>query len=292
MQLKRLLLSPAIYLRHGSLRPDAIQLPGTNKRVHLNPDDDRAYKKLVMDSARGRVSTPMRFWREHVQAHPGALCLDVGANYGECFAFADYPNSFCIAVEANPTLLPYLLRTRDGHPDAARIHVESCLVGAEDGIECSLFYSPKWTGGGSAVKAREGLTEARVKGRSLDALLAEQPDWQSSPLIMKMDVEGFEGHVLAGFGELFHRDRAVGILEFDTTMLRRAGTNPRELYEHLASRFHIYLSQAKSRTLDPISAWADLVRRAKDGELHRDLVFCTHPDMLAPGWRVADGAAT
>lgn len=292
MRLKRILLAPSILARYGTLKPGSVLLPGTRHRVHFNPDDDRAYKKLVMDSARGRVSTPMRFWREHVAAHMPALCLDVGANYGECFAYAEYPQSLCIAVEANPTLLPYLRHTREAHQDAERIQLESCLVGAVDGVECSLYYSPKWTGGGSAVRSEGQLTEARVPGHTLDTLVARHPAWQETPLILKMDVEGYEGRALEGFTHLFQRKQVVGIMEFDTAMLRRAGTDPHTLFERLVRHFKIYLTRARSRELLPVADWAALSRHASGGDLHRDLVFCTHPDMLAPGWRVLDGAAS
>lgn len=286
MQLKRLFLAPLILATHGSLRPRSIKLPESTHCVDLNPDDDRAYKKLVMDSARGRISTPMRFWRDHVRALAPALCLDIGANYGECFAFGDYPDSLCIAVEANPILLPYLERTRAGHPDAERIRIESCLVGDEDGVESTLYYSPVWTGGGSAVKSGDHVESVKVMSCTLDAIVAAHPDWRDRPLVLKMDVEGYEGHALAGFGDLFRRDKAVGILEFDTDMLARAGSDPEALFGRLAERFSIYLSFSRKRVLQPLRKWDDLLAHASDGAFHRDLVFSSHPDLIAPSWQI------
>lgn len=286
MQLKRLFLAPLILARHGSLRPRSIVLPDSSHRVHLNADDDRAYKKLVMDSTRGRVSTPMQFWRDHVRALTPALCLDIGANYGECFAFGDYPQSLCIAVEANPVLLPYLERTRADHPDAARIEIESCLVGDRDGEDATLYYSPTWTGGGSAVKSGEHLASAQVKSRTLDAIVAAHPEWRDRPLVLKMDVEGYEGHALAGFDDLFQRVNAVGIMEFDTNMLARAGTDAEALFKRLAERFSVYLTFSRKRLLQPLMSWGALQRHASGGNFHRDLAFFSRPDLVAPGWVV------
>lgn len=285
MQLKRLLLAPLILARHGALRPRSITLPGTGHRVHLNPDDDRAYKKLVMDSARRRVSTPMQFWRDHVRALGPALCLDVGANYGECFAFGDYPDSLCIAVEANPILRPYLDRTRTDHPDADRIQIESCLVGDRDGVESTLYYSPKWTGGGSAVKSGGHVESATVTARTLDAIVGDHPAWRNSPLVLKMDVEGYEGHALDGFASLFLREKAVGIMEFDTDMLARAGSDPEALFGRLAERFSLYLSFSRKRILQPLRNWDDLREHAGKESFHRDLVFSSHPDLIVPSWQ-------
>jgi len=286
LQLKRLFLAPLILARHGSLRPRSITLPDSSHRVHLNADDDRAYKKLVMDSTRGRISTPMHFWRDHVRALAPSLCLDVGANYGECFAFGDYPRSLCIAVEANPILLPFLERTRSEHPDADRILIESCLVGDRDGVESTLYYSPTWTGGGSAVKSGEHVESAQVTSRTLDAIVAAHPDWRDSPLVLKMDVEGYEGHALAGFSDLFRREKAVGIMEFDTNMLARAGTDPEALFKRLAERFSIFLSFSRKRQLQPLRHWDDLLGHASGRTFHRDLVFCSQPDLIAPTWKI------
>jgi len=284
LQLKRLILGPLILARHGSLRPRSVALPDSSHRVHLNPDDDRAYKKLVMDTARRRISTPMHFWRDHVRALAPCLCLDVGANYGECFAFGDYPRSLCIAVEANPILLPFLQRTRDEHPDADRILIESCLVGDTDGVESSLYYSPKWTGGGSAIKGGDDLQVARVMSHTLDALLAPHSDWRENPLVLKMDVEGFEGHAPAGFSDLFRRKRAVGILEFDTRMLKKAETDPEALFNRLAEHFSVFLTYPKQRLLRPVRQWSELMAHGSEGALHCDLAFASHPDLIAPSW--------
>jgi FkbM family methyltransferase len=286
LQLKRLILGPLILVRHGSLRPGAVTLPDSSHRVYLNPADDRAYKKLVMDSARGRISTPMHFWRDHVRALDPCLALDVGANYGEVFAFGDYAHSRCIAVEANPTLHPFLEKTRDHHPDASRIHLEACLVGDAEGGEGSLFFSPTWTGGGSAIPGGAHLREARVRRRSLDAIVAEQPGWQDSPLLLKMDVEGYEGHALAGFEDIFRRERVVGIMEFDTGMLKKAGTDPEVLFQKLAQRFSVYLTYPRQRRLGALRQWADLGATLDKGrgEFHCDLAFFSRPDLIAPHW--------
>jgi len=286
LQLKRLLFGPLILARHGSLRPRVVSLPDSSHRVHLNPDDHRAYKKLVMDSARGRISTPMHFWRDHVRALSPCLCLDIGANYGECFAFGDYPRSLCVPVEANPVLLPYLERTRAEHPDAERISIQSCLVGDTDGVESSLFYSPTWTGGGSAVNSGNHLKEAKVISRTLDAIVTALPDWRDSPLVMKMDVEGYEGRALAGFNDLFQREQAVGILEFDTTMLKRAESDPETLFKRLNERFSVFLTFPKQRRLLPIRQWAELLQHGSGEALHCDLAFFSRPDLIAPTWTI------
>jgi FkbM family methyltransferase len=290
MRIKRLLLTPLILARYGTVWPDQVVLPGSTHRVAINPRDDRAYKKLVMDSVRRRLSTPMVFWRDHVAHLTPSLCMDIGANYGECFAFGDYPASRCVAVEANPILVPYLERTRDAHPDAERIAVVSCLASEKDGGEGELFYTEKWTGGGSALRGDEYSQSARVPCRSMDAVAAENDPQAQGPLVIKMDVEGYEGRVLAGFSSLFARERAAGILEFSTTMLGKAGTPADAVFGRLAERFSLYLTFRRSRRLLPLADWAAFRRRFPAPHAHCDLAFFSDPTCIAPGWRVEEAA--
>jgi len=290
MRLKRLLVSPLILARYGTLAPDAVVLPGTRHRVAINPKDERAYRRLVMDSARHLVSTPMMFWRDHVAHLQPSLCMDIGANYGECFAFGDYPQSRCVVVEANPILLPYLERTRAAHPDADRIALVSCLASDKDGGEGELFYTEEWTGGGSALRGDEYAQSARVPCRTIDAVAAEHDPRGGGPLVVKVDVEGYEGKVLAGFSRLFERDRVAGILEFSTTMLEKAGTAPEAVFGRLAGRFKVFRTFRRKRRLTPLADWAAFRREFPAAHAYCDLAFFSDAGCIAPGWRVAGGS--
>jgi FkbM family methyltransferase len=289
MRIKRLLLSPLIVARYGTLWPDEVVLPVSRHRVAINPHDERAYRRLVMDSVRHLVSTPMMFWRDHVAHLKPSLCLDIGANYGECFAHGDYPESACVAVEANPILLPHLEKTGKAHPDAARITVVSCLASDQDGAEGELFYTENWTGGGSALRGDQYGQSARVPCRTIDAVVAEHDPDPGGPLVVKVDVEGYEGKVLAGFSRLFERATVAGILEFDTTMLAKAGTAPEDVFGRLAGQFQVFLTFRRKRRLMPMPDWAAFRRRFPAPHAHCDLAFFSDPAAIAPGWRVADG---
>lgn len=288
MNLKKLAFSPLILARYGCLSPQTVRLPGRKNEISINPQDQRAYKKLVMDTARGRVSLPARFWHDHVAALRPAACLDIGANYGECMAFGRYAEGTrCIAVEANPILRTHLERTRDQHPDAARIAVESCLLGAEDGTQATLYYNEAWTGGGSAVAETGGSSKASVPTRSADSLLEQYGVPDGAPLVFKMDVEGFEGKVIEGFNKMSQSENVAGILEFDTLMLERAGTDARDLFEKLSQRFSVYLA-AKNPPLVPISSWDVLRARFGEGRFHCDLAVFSRPSLIATGWTATD----
>lgn len=291
MRIKRLLVSPLILARYGTLRPDEVILPASRHRVAINPRDERAYRRLVMDSARHLQSTPMMFWRDHVAHLTPSLCMDIGANYGECFAHGDYPEATCVAVEANPILLPYLERTRAAHPDAARITVVGCLAGDREGGEGELYYTEEWTGGGSALRGDEYAQSARVPCRTMDSIVAAHDPRPAGPLVVKVDVEGYEGKVLAGFSRLFEHARVAGILEFSTTMLEKAGTAPEAVFGRLAGRFTVFRTFRRRRRLTPLPDWATFRREFPAAHAYCDLAFFSDASCIAPGWRVTGGGA-
>jgi len=264
--------------------PDSVSLPGADRRVAIDPRDGRAYKKLVVESVRGRVSTPMMFWRDHVARHKGGLYLDIGANYGECLAYGDYPDGMCVGVEANTLLVPYLEETRRLHPDSERIRIVSALVSDRPYETARLFFDPAWTGEGSACEHRPGLKALEVSTDTLENIIGASGASPAKPLVMKMDVEGHEGRVIEGFPSLFLMPDAIGIMEFDTRMLHRAGTEPKTLFERLTSRFQVYLTFNRERRLLPLDSWESLARFGREGKLHRDLVFATSTEMVCPEW--------
>lgn len=119
-----------------------------------------------------------------------------------------------------------------------------------------------------------------------DAIVAAYPDWQNSSLVIKMDVESYEGHALAGFSDLFRREQAVGIMEFDTHMLAAAGTDPETLFNRLTDRFSVFLIYPRKKKLHPIKCWGELRKHATEGTFHRDLAFFSRPDLIANSWNI------
>jgi len=283
-QLKRLALTPLVIWKHGSLSPRSVRLGPGRTKVHVNPDDHRAFKKLVMDTARGRESTPMRFWREHAEIHPRATMLDIGANYGECIFNSRYEQQTCIAVEANPGLCKYLNRSRRNHQHVDGIHIVNTLLGDNEASDVPFYFTPQWTGGGSGVPPQDdGATVVHVSERTLDSLLDDFSVDANDPLLFKMDVEGFEAKVFHGFQKITQFDQRLGILEFDTDMIERSGESPKELFQCLSESHTIFLSRLRSRQLQRLESWGALTEQF-DGPFHCDLVVVSSIDLLAPAW--------
>lgn len=287
--LKSAYLSFITWRKYGTTRPEAVTPSGSPSPVHINPRDGRALKKLAHDSARGRVSVPMHFWRDAVATLQPQLAVDVGANYGECFSSMVYPAGLrVVAVEANAELIPFLAKTRAAHPSAEAIRVVNCLVSERSAAAQVFYYNPDWTGGGSAVAPANpaGYKQVSVPVESMDRILTDYA--AAEALVFKADIEGYEGMLFRGFGRLFSTPRVAGIFEFDTNLMNKAGTPPREVFELLAGRFQLYDTNRGQRTLRPLKDWDALVavRGAEGKAFHTDLVVLSSARETPRGWTV------
>lgn len=286
---KRLAMMPLVLWKHGSIAPHSIQLPPEGNEVFLNPKDDRAYKKLILDVARGRQSTPMMFWQDHAVRHPNATMMDIGTNYGECLFSPKYDFQQCIAIEANPGLCDYLRKSANAHSHP-HITVVNTLLGDENKDDVSFYYHPKWTGGGSGIASNNtNATEVNLPQRTLDHIAAELKIDPSKPLVFKMDVEGFEAKVFNGFEQFSSFENHLGILEFDTDMIERSGEDAKTLFEHLTQKSLLFLSHLRTKAITPIADWNSLASRW-DGHFHCDLIIASSTEMLADAWQPVSGS--
>lgn len=288
MQLKKFIFFPLILIKYGRFFPGVTKTPVTGQKIALNPVDQRAFKKLVMDFVRGRESTPMRFWRDHTRHLNKPLCLDIGANYGECFVNSPSYDSDCIAIEANPILIPYLEKTRAMHKDCDRIHLVNVLLSDHNEDSVPFYYSEKWTGGGSAAVKQDGSKVISVRSRTLTDIIEEFVSLPVKTLLFKADVEGYEGRSLIPLFVNPIFENIIGILEFDTSMLKAAGTSPEEFFGIMNERYHVFLTGKRSTTLVPVTDWDDLRKHWQKPDFHCDLVVSSNLQLLAEDWKVAD----
>jgi FkbM family methyltransferase len=149
-----------------------------------------------------------------LQQHPGCTFIDVGANVGWYTLLAcKLGAGHVFAVEPNPRMFSLLRKSVIVNGYGARVTLEEAACGAQRGV-LRLVVDPELAGGahvapydpailavvdGPAVLAVVGAECSVVP---LDEIVIDVLDACPGPIILKIDVEGYEPEVLAGAQEL------------------------------------------------------------------------------------------
>lgn len=153
---------------------------------------------------------------------PGDAYVDVGANVGQLAIIAARQvgsAGLVLAIEPHPRTYRFL--TENCALNGLRIDTRNVAVGDREGtlpftdlpLDDQNFVATGLPGGGRQVD---------VRVTTLDALVPERPI-----RLMKIDVEGFELHALAGGGATLSRCSCVYIEESSKNLARYGGTPER-----------------------------------------------------------------
>ena len=162
---------------------------------------------------------------------PGMHFIDVGAHYGMFSLAACHfggTTARVLAVDPNRSS-NRILRINLGLAGFDRVKLIEAAVGAEDGTLSMLTTGA--AGGNFMVAADEARPDAATVPQFTIPTLARDNDL--TPTHLKIDVEGFEGEVLAGARELMQRSRPALFLELHSAILRSRGGNPKDILDGL-----------------------------------------------------------
>lgn len=268
-----------IALKYKQLRPERVPLANSSNVIFVDPTELRG-RAILRTYGAGQVLLK-RFWREAIQRLSPDVVIDVGANYGEFLFMTSYaPGAIVVGIEANPTLLPYLRRSRDAHPQGASIDVVCGLAAAADGPSKEFFIDTVWSGRSSALRLPRNKSPRveLVKTVSVDSLVADRMP-PNARLVFKIDVEGYEPPVVEGMVRtLAKTEAAVGLLELNTTFLRALDVEPEAFLDRLRERFvihgfrdHVHPVDVTHRTLASVFG---------EGEVSTDLLVATDAALL------------
>ncbi len=170
-----------------------------------------------------------------------ATYVNVGANFGYYMmlgAFLVDRGGLVVAVEANPYLIPDLIRSTywSGFPDLVRLH--QCAVSDRSGERLRLNFDPQFIGGGSVMGSMHGrqdpaecfwsadkvplmkvrahevhksvgfYSSVEVETETLDNILAETPAVD----VLHMDIEGSEPAAILGAELVIRRSPNLSIV--------------------------------------------------------------------------------
>ena len=207
-----------------AILPETIQRH--NAVIHLNPKDPVVSGALALHQYE---KAETRFFLS--ACAPGMTFLDIGANVGyySALALARFKgNGSVIALEPDPDSFFYLQRTVAANGKAA------CVQKAASSYNGStrLFLNTENKGDNRLYANDLATQELEVSTVTVDQLLTELQ--VSSVNLIKIDVQGHEGHVFRGMKQTIRNSRQLTILsEFWPDGLRQAGDDPLRVLNEL-----------------------------------------------------------
>jgi FkbM family methyltransferase len=176
--------------------------------------------------------------------------LDIGANIGCTAILFGELSKNVYAFEPSPTTFAYLEKNIS-NSGRNNVFPKNLGLGAEPG-ESTLTFAPSNRSGGfvsNQTQASAGHTVEKIVIRQLDEVV-NSLDLQAIDFI-KIDVEGFEGHVLRGAKKTLSSNRPVVVLELNHWCLNAfQRTSIPDFFDLLRSIFPILLAVDGSNYMD------------------------------------------
>lgn len=179
--------------------------------------------------------------------HSGTCMIDVGANIGLMSVpiLQQDPNARVIALEASPSVTPYLAKTISRSPNQSRWKLIEAAAGAEPGTAqfyCSAQDGNVYDGLRNTKRAENGSTH-EVRVTTLSDVWRQEEEPHVS--LIKIDVEGAEADVLRGAAAVLKACSPAVLLEWNLQNLEAYNTPPSLLFD-LASELNYTLHAVPS----------------------------------------------
>lgn len=165
-----------------------------------------------------------------------AVFFDVGANFGWFTIFAAKHVSQVHAFEPNRHVF-YLLEKSVGVNGLTNVTLNHAAVGDSNGV-MSLSVNPRWVGNGKLVELEEIEQGDAEDENSVNVLTLDKYrtglELGGRPVVLKVDVEGFEPRVVLGGKNLISRPNCTAFVEYHPNANRL--TEMLDLFEGLNYR--------------------------------------------------------
>lgn len=213
-----------------------------------------------------------------------AIFLDIGANigwYSLLFAAAGYPVISFEPMQANEQLFRRSICSNSGFQQRLTYHTD--MLSSAPYKNCTMMSGDDNFGDGIVscdqnlhLETGYHVRETGMDMTTLDIVLA---DLHHPVFMVKMDVEGHEGHVLQGATKTILQAQVPYVMfEFSYAWVKRAGGHPDELLNNLVEAgYHFSFDAFHGATFDPLVYYADPAAQESDTLPN---LFCVHEKML------------
>jgi FkbM family methyltransferase len=182
-------------------------------------------------------------------ARRSSLVVDVGGNIGlfTCVAASQMVEGSVITFEPVPTNLDYLRRNLELNGLAHLVEVVDRAV--SDEIGTAPIYLAEGTGTHSLASAvAASARQIEVEVTTLDHWLGDR-----AVDLLKIDVEGFDIHVLRGGMTLLERARPTLFVEYSAPAMIAAGFEPTDLLRRIFDTYEsVFLVDEPKRIFRPV----------------------------------------
>lgn len=179
----------------------------------------------------------------------GGLMIDLGANIGRMslsrVILGDVAAVYC--AEPDPINYECLVRNIADNGLRGLVFPDNVAIGDREGE--AVLKRAKYCGGHTLVDGavREAGTVA-VRTSTLDDWTDRVGIDRSLVTFIKVDVQGWEGHVFAGAAQMLRQRQVTWQIEFKPELLRTAGTDPIEFCRRLRDSFTHFTDLNKTAT--------------------------------------------
>ncbi|MDF2668222.1 MAG: hypothetical protein K0R67_528 [Paenibacillus sp.] len=220
-----------------------VKIRGTSNHLYIDQTDLRGKSLVTREGVSQKKLTS--FWLNAVSQWKPELVLDIGVNYGEVILAPLYDkHTKIIGVEANPKFKPYLDLAMLEHPNGKQMKMIYALASDREEKEQDFYIHKTWSGnstaGDSGINREKNFKVTKTESITIDALTSNKITAKER-ILFKIDVEGFEAHVMRGMKNLLKTsEECIGFIEFGPKMLSNCGTDPNPFLADLDRQFDVY----------------------------------------------------
>ncbi len=204
---------------------------------------------------------------------PDDLFIDVGANIGVFSVLAGSAiGSRVLAFEPTPLTHRLLLDNIRLNAMESRVQAVQCAVGAREGMVTFTTGHGEMNHVAVEVDRNDSTTEVRVV--TLDSMTAD-----AQPVVLKIDVEGYETEVLAGGAACLSKESLLAVILELNKSGRRYGHEDTDVHAHMLAHGFQPCSYAPDKR--------QLEFTADRSDASRNTMYVRNPDRLRERLRTA-----